>query len=53
MPEPLPNPLPADDPDMPRHGNAEAFRCRWCGTTKWRLRGVALCPYCDHPKPKE
>jgi rubrerythrin len=49
----MPNPLPADDVDMPRAGKPDAVRCRWCNTTKWRFHGVALCPFCDHPKPKE
>jgi hypothetical protein len=53
VPEAMPNPIPADDVDMPRAGKPDAVRCRWCNTTKWRFHGVALCPFCDHPKPRE
>ena len=50
--QPLPPPEPGDDVGMPKHGHVDV-RCRWCNTTKWRLHGVYLCPFCDHPKPRE
>lgn len=48
---PDPPDLPPDDEDMPKHGSTLAFRCRWCGRTLQRIRGVRFCAKCDVPDP--
>lgn len=54
-PQPPPGP---DDPELRKHqGKPDAYRCRWCNTSKFARslgQGVALlCPHCDGITPRK